>query len=123
MFLIGKKEKRMAESQREKHNRILRSLGLFRHGAAMKSGIPSSSLLWLLRNGDIKKIGPDVYHHEDIAIDSDEEEFAAACLLFGDQATIGGATALFYYNLIEQDPSQTWLLVPPSVTSYNKGGI
>ena len=36
--------------------------------------------------------------------------------LFGNEAVIGGLSALSYYNLIEQVPLNIWVLTPPSKT-------
>ena len=42
-----------------------------------------------------------------------EIDFQIAYKKFGPNSAIGGLTALFHYNLAEQVPKQTWVLVPP----------
>ena len=110
----------MQQSQSEKYLSLVLPLGLFRLSQAKAVGVPQSSLSWLVSKGEVIKIGPDAYHHKDIEIDPEEEDFAAACLIFGNNAAIGGASALFYYNLIEQIPNQVWVLVDPNTTTHNK---
>lgn len=44
-----------------------------------------------------------------------------ACAKFGPNAVVGGLSALFYYNLAEQVPQQTWVLVPPEKRSTERG--
>jgi predicted transcriptional regulator of viral defense system len=110
----------MHQSKTQMYLDQLLELGLFKSKQAKAIGVPQSTLSWLVSKGEILKIGPDVYHHKDILLDPEEEEFAAACQIFGDKALIGGPSALFYYNLIEQIPNQIWLLVPPNVTTHNK---
>jgi predicted transcriptional regulator of viral defense system len=110
----------MNQSKAQTYLTQLKSLKLFKSAQAKGLGVPQSTLSWLVAKGDIVKIGPDAYHHKDIYIDPDEEEFAAACLIFGDKSVIAGASALFHYNLIEQIPNQIWLLVPSNVTTHKK---
>jgi predicted transcriptional regulator of viral defense system len=38
-----------------------------------------------------------------------------ACKRFGPRSVIGGHTALFQYGLVEEVPTQIWVLVPPTV--------
>lgn len=110
----------MYQSQADKYLTQILDLGLFKSAQAKAIGIPQSSLSWLVSKGKVIKIGPDVYHHQDIDIPMEEEEFSAACVTFGKRAAIGGASALFYYNLIEQIPNQVWVLVNPATTTHNK---
>lgn len=110
----------MYQSKSEKYLKLLQPLGLFKLSQAKEVGVPQSSLSWLVSKGEVIKIGPDAYHHKEIRINPDEEDFAIACLIFGDNAAIGGASALFYYNLIEQIPNQVWVLVNPQTTTHNK---
>ncbi len=42
-----------------------------------------------------------------------EYDFQIACAKLGPDVVIGGLSALFYYNLCEQIPKQTWVLVSP----------
>lgn len=38
----------------------------------------------------------------------------------GEKSVIGGLTALFHYNLIEQIPRQVWVLVPPTQITHTR---
>ena len=49
-----------------------------------------------------------------------EYDFQIACAKLGPHAVIGGMSALFYYNLVEQVPKQTWVLVPPHKITSNR---
>lgn len=109
----------MKHKKTDEYLKRLAQLGLFRLADARLVGVPQRTLSWLVEKEEVVRIGSDAYHHKDIVIPPDVEEFAAACLIFGNKATIGGATALFYYNLIEQVPGQIWMLVPPGTTNHN----
>ena len=74
----------------------------------------------MVEKGEVTKIGFDAYHHKDLNIVPEDAEFGAACLLLGESSYIGGASALFFYNLIDQAPHQIWIVVPSKVTSHNK---
>lgn len=58
--------------------------------------------------------------HPDTSV-SREIGFQIACAKFGNHAVIGGLSALFYYNLVEQVPQQTWVLVPQEKVSHVRG--
>ena len=47
--------------------------------------------------------------------------FQIACAKFGNDSAIGGLSALFHYNLVEQVPQQTWVLVPQGKLSRERG--
>src|SRR5690606_11883452 len=47
--------------------------------------------------------------------------FQIACIKFGPKAVIGGLSALFYYNLAEQVPGETWVIVPPQRKTVSRG--
>ncbi|MFN7904175.1 MAG: hypothetical protein ACK5P5_03235, partial [Pseudobdellovibrionaceae bacterium] len=61
-----------------------------------------------------------IYLHPKAKV-SREIDFQIACTKFGPEAVVGGLTALFYYNLANQVPQQTWLLVPPKQRTSSKG--
>ncbi|MDZ4676360.1 MAG: hypothetical protein SGI74_02530 [Oligoflexia bacterium] len=79
-----------------------------------KAGISTSSLYRLVKTGEVEKLDTGYYIHKNSELLGVEREFALACAKFGRQSVIGGLTALFYYSLIEQIPSQVWVLVPSS---------
>jgi predicted transcriptional regulator of viral defense system len=73
-----------------------------------------------LVEGKITRLAPGLYCHPDFRIDPAELDFAVVGALFGPKSVIGGMTALFHYQLIEQVPSQIWMMVPQSTRSGNR---
>ncbi len=113
----------------------LKSLGVFTLTQAHKIGVAQQDLSVLVKQEKITRIERGIYLHPEAKIGR-EVDFQIACAKFGTDAVIGGLSALFYYNLAEQVPQQTWVLVPPqkithsrnyrlirSKTSLNKGVI
>lgn len=98
----------------KKQEKALLSLGLFKVRAAEKLGLSQQDLSRLTKNGVLIRAGRGVYFHWEANI-TDDVEFRVACLKFGPKSVIGGLSALFHYNLIEQVPEQTWVLVSPTV--------
>ena len=101
------------------YSKTLKPLGIFRLKDAKRLGVPPSTLAWMVEKGMIRRIDTDTYCHPEIAIRLEEEDFVTACLTFGKKSVIGGLSALFFHKLIEQVPSQIWVMVPPEVTSHN----
>lgn len=100
----------------KKQEKALINLGLFRIHQAEKLGISQQSLSRLTHEGLFIRAGRGVYFHRDARITTDVD-YRMACLKFGPKAAIGGLSALFHYHLIEQVPQQTWVMVPPNVTT------
>jgi predicted transcriptional regulator of viral defense system len=98
----------------------LKQLGVFTLAQAAQLGIDQPRISRLVKKGRLNRIGRGIYIHPKADV-SQEVEFQIACAKFGDLAVIGGLTALFYYNLIEQVPGQTWVLVPREKLSREKG--
>lgn len=90
----------------------LKKLGIFTLAQANKLGISQQSLSKLVKQGKIKRVDRGIFLHPEANLES-EYDFQIACAKLGTDAVIGGLTALFYYNLAEQVPKQTWVLVPP----------
>jgi predicted transcriptional regulator of viral defense system len=115
-----KQASRGRPSHRDKLLGRLRGLGLFHQKDALIAGISAPTLSRLVEEGKIIRLAQNVYRHPDADIDAATEDFIAACMIFGPQSVVGGATALFHYNLINQAPSQIWVLVPPKKASRSK---
>jgi predicted transcriptional regulator of viral defense system len=49
-----------------------------------------------------------------------EIDFQVAYAKFGPDSAIGGLSALFYYNLAEQVPGETWVLIAPEKKSRER---
>jgi predicted transcriptional regulator of viral defense system len=91
----------------------LMRLGPFNLAQAAKIGVPQRTISDLVKKGLVQRVGRGIYLHPKANISAVEIGFQIACAKFGPQSAIGGMSALFHYNLIEQVPGQTWLIVPP----------
>lgn len=91
----------------------LRRLGLFTLAQAKKLGVDQPSLSRLVQEGALNRVSRGIYLHPKASIAPDTIAFQIAQAKFGEDAAIGGLSALFHYNLVEQVPGQTWIIVPP----------
>ncbi len=98
----------------------LKKLGIFNLDQAKGLGFDQPTVSRLVKAGELTRVGRGLYIHPKAPIDR-EFDFQLACAKFGPKAAVGGLSALFYYNLIEQVPQQTWVLVPPSTLSRERG--
>lgn len=98
----------------------LKRLGLFTLAQAKLIGITQPDLSRLVQKGQIKRVRRGIYLHPKVHISHDSIDFQIACLKFGSRSAIGGMSALFHYNLVEQVPSQTWVIVPPERRSNER---
>ena len=76
-------------------------------------GVSQATLTRLVKKGAISRISFGLYAHPGWKIPPQEIDFAVACARFGPKSAIGGASALFHYGLLEQPPSQIWVVCPP----------
>lgn len=106
---IEMKEEKDSPSFRQ--NDIVRRLGIFRASEAIQAGVSQRTLSRMTNAGLLTRLEHGIFLHADFER-MEEVEFIQACLRFGPQAVIGGLTALFYYVLAEQVPTQTWVIVP-----------
>lgn len=90
----------------------LKKLGIFTLAQANEIGISQQSLSKLVKQEKIKRVDRGIFLHPEANLDR-EYDFQIACAKLGSDAVIGGLSALFYYNLADQVPKQTWVLVPP----------
>lgn len=104
------------------HHKIsqLQTMGVFTLNEARKVGVPHSTLYRLLKDGAIQRIREGIYYSPDSDIDPAELDYIVACKKFGKSAAIGGLTALFHYNLIDQAPKKIWVVVPSDKKSNDK---
>lgn len=98
----------------------LKKLGLFSIADAEQIGISQQDLSRLVREEKIHRMERGIYLHPKAKVPR-EIDFQIACTKFGPKAVIGGLTALFYYNLSNQVPQQTWILVSPEQRTSSKG--
>lgn len=85
---------------------------IFRANEAKRCGVPKTTLLRLVSAGEVERIGRGLYILKSNKIKPQELDYVVACAKFGPKSVIGGVTALFHYNLIEQVPRSIWVLVP-----------
>ncbi len=90
----------------------LKKIGIFTLAQAQELGLSQQTLSKLVKEGTLKRITRGVFIHPKASLGR-EFDFQIACAKLGADAVIGGLSALFYYNLAEQVPQQTWVLVPP----------
>jgi predicted transcriptional regulator of viral defense system len=90
----------------------LKKLGIFTLAQASELGISQQSLSKLVKQEKIKRVDRGIFLHPKASLGR-EYDFQIACAKLGPDAVVGGMSALFYYNLAEQVPQQTWVLVPP----------
>ena len=69
---------------------------------------------WARESDLIRKVSRGYYIHTEANINYEYLDYIVACKKFGKNATIGGLSALEFYNLTEQVSPQIWVLVPPS---------
>ncbi len=102
------------------HSARLKRLGIFTLKQAEALGIKQPSLSRLVQKGLIKRIRRGIYLHPEARVSAHAVEFQIACAKFGSKAAIGGLSALFHYNLVDQAPGQTWVIVPAEQRSYDR---
>lgn len=97
----------------------LKKIGIFTLVQAEQLGLSQQALSKLVKQEKIKRITRGVFAHPNASLDR-EFNFRIACAKLGSDAVVGGLSALFYYNLAEQVPQQTWVLVPPHKIIHNR---
>ena len=95
----------------------LNKLGVFTAKEARDSlSISQPTLYRLKQEGLIEKVARGFFIHPSAKVEYKNLDYIIACKIFGSEAVIGGLSALFYYNLVEQVPLNIWVLTPPSKT-------
>jgi predicted transcriptional regulator of viral defense system len=97
----------------------LKKLGIFTRSQAEAMGLSHQSLSRLVEEEKIIRVGRGLYLHSEGNLGRDVD-YQVACIKFGPKSAIGGLTALFHYNLIEQIPGQVWVLVPPTKITHSR---
>lgn len=103
-------------SQQEKK---LKQFGPFSLAQAAEIGISHQELSRLVKEEKIHRMEQGVYLHPK-ANTPREIDFQIAYKKFGPDSAVGGLSALFYYNLANQVPRQTWVMVPPDKRASSK---
>ena len=95
----------------------LKGLGVFTAKEARDLfSISQPTLYRLKQEGLIESLARGLFIHSSAKVEHENLDYIIACKIFGDEAVIGGLSALFYYNLVEQVPLNIWILTPPSKT-------
>ncbi len=97
----------------------LKKMGIFTLAQAEELGLSQQTLSKLVKQEKIKRLTRGVFAHPKASLDR-ELNFQIACARLGSDAVVGDLSALFYYNLAEQVPQQTWVLVPPHKIIHNR---
>ncbi len=96
---------------RKQQETRLKKLGIFTLHEAAELGLNQQELSRLVAAGELKRVSRGIYLHPEANLEADVG-FQIAYAKFGPEAAIGGLSALFHYNLTEQVPGNTWVLVP-----------
>ncbi|PWU13420.1 MAG: hypothetical protein C5B49_14820 [Bdellovibrio sp.] len=96
-------------------NNKLKKLGLFTLADARRVGVDQPSLSRLVQKSTLHRVGRGIYLHTEAKIEHSTMDFQVAQIKFGELAAVGGLSALFHYNLIEQVPGQIWMIVPQEI--------
>lgn len=84
-----------------------------------KLGISRNKIKALVEQEQLLRIGRGVYQLASIDLD-DESQYRAATKRIKGKSAVCLISALAYYNLIDEIPKQTWLLVNTNQRSYQK---
>ncbi len=99
----------------------LEKLGVFTRSDIRKIALPMSLFYKLIQDKKIEKLAHGFYFYaETNSFKPEEIDFIVACKKFGEEAVIGGLSALAHYNLIEEIPHQIWVLVPDNKQTTSK---
>lgn len=80
---------------------------------ARRAGISHPTLLRMVRSGVVSRLERGIYAVAGKEPLGDEGDYAVVKKRFGPTAVISGLSALSHYNLIDEVPTQIWILVPP----------
>ena len=98
----------------------LKRLGIFTLTQAEDLSLSQQELSRLVAAEKIKRVSRGIYLHPEADLEADIG-FQIACVKFGPEAAIGGLSALFHYNLAEQVPGHTWVMVPTERKTRESG--
>ncbi len=87
--------------------------------AQEKLNISRQTLSRWVTQGKIIHLSYDLYIHVNHQIPHEILSFTIACKKFGPSSAIGTLSALFHYRLIDDPPSQVWVITPPQKTNHN----
>jgi predicted transcriptional regulator of viral defense system len=94
--------------------------GVFTLEDANRAGISTTTLYRMVAAGKVIRLERGLYATPKSAPPGSEADFEIACKRFSRGVAIGGLTALYHYGLIDEVPTQIWLLVSPTVRSTDR---
>ena len=89
----------------------LKKKKIFTLAEAESIGLSRQDVAKLVNEGKLLRMERGIFSHPKAKVDR-EIDFQIACTKLGSDVVVGGLSALFFYNLIEQVPQQVWVLVP-----------
>jgi len=89
----------------------LKKKKIFTLTEAESIGLSRQDVAKLVKEGKLLRMERGIFSHPKAKVDR-EIDFQIACTKLGSDVVVGGLSALFFYNLIEQVPQQVWVLVP-----------
>ncbi len=89
----------------------LKKKKIFTLTEAESIGLSRQDVAKLVNEGKLLRMERGIFSHPKAKVDR-EIDFQIACTKLGSDVVVGGLSALFFYNLIEQVPQQVWVLVP-----------
>jgi len=99
----------------------LKKKGIITTREIVKHGVSEATVSRLVKSGQLDRLTKGLYiHPESTVIKAEDLDFVFACTKFGHNSIIGGVTALYHYGLIEQVPTQTWVLVKQGTRTKDK---
>jgi predicted transcriptional regulator of viral defense system len=98
----------------------LKKLGIFTLLQAEEIGLSQQMISRLVAVEKLKRIARGLYLHPEFPLERNVG-FQIACAKLGPDVAIGGLSALFHYNLAEQVPGHTWVMVPPDKRTHERG--
>jgi len=101
-------------------NPKIEKLGVFTLTQGKALGMSQQDISRLVAANDLVRLGRGIYLHPNAHLERDVG-FQVAYSKFGSASAIGGLSALYHYNLAEQVPNETWVVVPPGKRTRVKG--
>lgn len=98
----------------------LAKLPSFTLAEANKIGLSHPEVLGLVKKEAITRLQRGLYSVAGNEPLGQEGDYVLADKKFGGKGVIGGLTALSHYALLDESPSQIWVLVPPEIRTTDR---
>jgi predicted transcriptional regulator of viral defense system len=98
----------------------LAKLPSFTLAEANEAGLSHPEVLRLLEEKKVTRLQRGIYSVAGNEPVGEEGDYALADRKLEGRGVIGGLTALSHYSLLDESPSQIWVLVPPEVRTTDK---